>query len=153
MPCVDARSTAACVCPFRACCCQRHAPQEVPQALRGAPADVFGARVAALQAAGLDAAGVQAVVGASAAFLTAKGAPHEQLAFLRDTLGFSALQVRGVRGCAARAAHACMHGCSTGGAAPCKLPPDGRAHMRACTRSTTTAAGAPAGAGLPRAAV
>jgi hypothetical protein len=65
----------------------------VPQALRSAPGEVFGSRVAALQALGIEGDALQGVFGASCAFLTAKGAPQEQLAFLREEARFSSEQV------------------------------------------------------------
>jgi hypothetical protein len=67
--------------------------QEVPQALRSKPHDVFGSRIAALQQLGIDADTLKSVVGRSTVFLTTKGAPQEQLAFLKEELGLTAEQV------------------------------------------------------------
>lgn len=88
-----------------------HCLQEVPQALRSKPHDVFGSRIAALQQLGIDADTLKSVVGRSTVFLTTKGAPQEQLAFLKEELGFSTVQV----GCcccdsvAQHAVRACVH--------------------------------------------
>eukprot|EP00775_Hariotina_reticulata_P001846 gene1846-2179_t len=68
--------------------------QEVPQALRNNPSDVFGARVAALRQLGIVDADLQSVVSRSTVFLTTKDAPHEQIAFLKDELGYSLEQVK-----------------------------------------------------------
>lgn len=68
--------------------------QEVPQALRSKPHDVFGSRIAALQQLGVDGEALKGVVGRSTVFLTTKGAPQEQLAFLKEDLGFTTEQVR-----------------------------------------------------------
>jgi len=70
-------------------------PQEVPQALRSKPHDVFGSRIAALQQLGVDGEALKGVVGRSTVFLTTKGAPQEQLAFLKEDLGFTTEQVCG----------------------------------------------------------
>jgi hypothetical protein len=78
-------------------CCHsfwHHGLQEVPQALRNNPADVFGSRVAALRQLGIVDADLQSVVSRSTLFLTTKDAPHEQIAFLKDELGYSMEQVR-----------------------------------------------------------
>jgi hypothetical protein len=72
-------------------------PQEVPQALRSKPHEVFGSRIAALQQLGIEGEALKAVVGGSTVFLTTKDAPQEQLAFLRDELGFTTEQVGGGR--------------------------------------------------------
>lgn len=69
--------------------------QEVPQALRSKPHDVFGSRIAALQQLGVDGEALKSVVGRSTVFLTTKGAPQEQLAFLKDDMGFNTEQVCG----------------------------------------------------------
>lgn len=65
----------------------------MPQALRSKPNDVFGSRIAALQQLGIDGDMLKSVVGRSTVFLTTKGAPQEQLAFLKEELGFSTEQV------------------------------------------------------------
>lgn len=65
----------------------------MPQALRSKPHDVFGSRIAALQQLGIDGEAVKSVVGRSTVFLTTKGAPQEQLAFLKEDLGFTSDQV------------------------------------------------------------
>lgn len=65
----------------------------MPQALRSKPHDVFGSRIAALQQLGIDGEAVKSVVGRSTVFLTTKGAPQEQLAFLKEDLGFTTDQV------------------------------------------------------------
>jgi len=56
---------------------------------------VFGSRVAALRQLGIVDADLQSVVSRSTVFLTTKNAPHEQIAFLRDELGYSMEQVGG----------------------------------------------------------
>lgn len=72
---------------------RRTQPQEVPQALRSKPHEVFGSRIAALQQLGIDGEVLRGVVGGSTVFLTTKGAPQEQLAFLKEDLGFNTEQV------------------------------------------------------------
>lgn len=76
-------------------CCSAawDALQEVPQALRSKPHDVFGSRIAALQQLGIDGEALKSVVGRSTVFLTTKGAPQEQLAFLKEDMGFTTEQV------------------------------------------------------------
>lgn len=73
--------------------CRSWCLQEVPQALSSKPHDIFGSRIAALQQLGIDGEALKSVVGRNTMFLTTKGAPQEQLAFLKEELGFSTEQV------------------------------------------------------------
>eukprot|EP00879_Flechtneria_rotunda_P004342 GHRR01004592.1.p1 GENE.GHRR01004592.1~~GHRR01004592.1.p1 ORF type:complete len:504 (+),score=131.98 GHRR01004592.1:295-1806(+) len=68
--------------------------QEVPQAVRSKPADVFGARVAALQELGVTDEQIEGICERTTAFLTTKGAPQDQIAFLKDDLGLTVDQAR-----------------------------------------------------------
>lgn len=81
---------------FAPCCLSlRPLPvlQEVPQALSSKPHDIFGSRIAALQQLGVDSETIKSVVGRNTMFLTSKGAPQEQLAFLKEELCFTTEQV------------------------------------------------------------
>jgi hypothetical protein len=74
--------------------------QEVPQALGSRPpATLFGARVEALQKVGISAQELRQVTARSTAWLTMKGAPHEQIAHLKEDMGFTTEQVRGCCTC------------------------------------------------------
>jgi hypothetical protein len=69
--------------------------QEVPQALGSRPPQtLFGARVEALRKLGVDGQQLREVTGRSTAWLTMKGAPHEQIAHLKEEMGFTTEQVR-----------------------------------------------------------
>lgn len=67
--------------------------QEVPQALSKPPAEVFDARLLALQLLGVRDDQMRGIVERNTAWLTTKGAPQEQIACLTDELKFSAGQV------------------------------------------------------------
>jgi mTERF len=62
---------------------------EVPHALSGEPEELFGRRVAALAVLGIEGDALRAVVRGSALFLTAAGAPQEQIDLLCGPLGYS----------------------------------------------------------------
>lgn len=67
--------------------------QEVPQALSKSPEDVFSARIVALTLLGVKEDQLRSIVERNTAWLTTKGAPQEQIAYLMDELKFTAGQV------------------------------------------------------------
>jgi hypothetical protein len=70
--------------------------QEVPQALGSRPPQaLFGARVEALRKLGISAQELRQITARSTAWLTMKGAPHEQITHLKEDMEFTTEQVRG----------------------------------------------------------